>query len=244
VAAAYALYRAGSGLAAGYGDGVSRYFVKQLIVEPFATLGQPWSAAWMAVHPIVASTRSLTILALLAAAFWSWRRRDAAFHRSLAFGSWTVIAVLPVFSFFHVSATLEGSRYLYLPAAGFVLLIAGMTGQLFARSRRLAAASLGALLIVVGMPAVSALQDELERWTAAAQLRDAVLSSFVELIPASQCESITAEGPVDNLDGAYVLRNGFMQAVSPRARIVVGGDRQRYKCRVGWSGHLTVRQDP
>ena len=244
VAAAYALYRAVFGLAAGYGDGFSRYFVKQLIVEPFATLGQPWSAAWMEAHPIVASARALTILALLAAAFWSWRRHDAAFHRSLAFGSWAVIGVLPVFSLFHVSATLEGSRYLYLPAAGFVLFVAGMTGHLFARSRTMAAASLGALLIVVGIPAASALQDELERWTAAAQLRDAVLRSFVELIPGSQCESIAAEGPVDNINGAYVLRNGFMQAVSSRARIVVGGDRERYRCRVGWSGHLTVRQDP
>jgi hypothetical protein len=244
VAAAYALFRAVSGLAGGYGDGFSRYFVKQLIVEPFASLGQPWSAAWMDAHPVVASVRALTILALLAAAFWSWRRDDAAFHRSLAFGSWTVIGVLPVFSFFHVSATLEGSRYLYLPAAGFVLFVAGMTGQLFARSRRMAAVSLGALLIVVGMPAASALQDELARWTAAAQLRDAVLSSFVELIPASQCESIAVEGLVDNINGAYVFRNGFELAVRPRARIVVGGDQQRYKCSVGWSGHLTVRQDP
>jgi hypothetical protein len=244
VSAAYALFRVASGLAEGYGDGFNRYFLKQLLVEPFATLGQPWSAAWMDAHPVLSSARALTILALLAAAFSSWRRHDSAFRRSLAFGSWTVIGVLPVFSFFHVSATLEGSRYLYLPAAGFVLLVAGMTGQVFARSRTMAAASLGALLIVVGMPGASALQDELERWTAAARMRDAVLSSFVELIPASQCESIAAEGPVDNINGAYVLRNGFMQAVEPRARIVVGGDQERYKCRVGWSGHLTVRQDP
>jgi hypothetical protein len=243
-AAAYAIYRAMSGLAAGYGQDLSRYFIKQLIVEPFAALGEPWSAAWMHAHPIAACARVFTIVALLAAAFWSWRRHDPAFHRGLAFAGWAVVGVLPVFSFFHISATLEGSRYLYLPAAGFALLVAGTTGALFARTRTVRAVAIGVLLFVLAPPAVIAVQDELKRWTQAAQLRDAVLSAFVELIPGSQCASIVAEGPVDNVDGAYVLRNGFMQAVSSRARIVVGGSQERYRCTVGWTGHLTVRQDP
>ena len=58
-------FRVASGLAGGYGDGVNRYFLKQLLVEPFATLGQPWSAAWMDAHPVLSSARALTILALL-----------------------------------------------------------------------------------------------------------------------------------------------------------------------------------
>jgi len=45
VAIVYAVVRAFVGLPSGYGSGVSRYFAKQLIVDPFSSLGAPWSAA-------------------------------------------------------------------------------------------------------------------------------------------------------------------------------------------------------
>jgi hypothetical protein len=202
MAVVYGIFRAASGLAAGFGEGVSRYFFKQLIVEPFAALGEPWSAAWMQSHPLAACLRAGIIVALLTAAFWSRRRGDPAFRRASACGAWVVISVLPVFSFFHVSATLEGSRYLYLPAAGFVLLVTGLAADVFERSPTRSAVTVGLMLVILAVPAVAALQNEQQRWTAAAQLRDQVLASFVELIPGSQCVSIAAEGTASHKPSA------------------------------------------
>ena len=48
VSGVYVLVRILSGVPSGYGERAGRYFLKQLMVEPFATLGAPWSAAWHA----------------------------------------------------------------------------------------------------------------------------------------------------------------------------------------------------
>src|SRR6202040_2871231 len=148
-------------------QGVSRYLAKQLIVEPFATLAEPWSAVWIQAHPFAALIRALVIVGLLI----------AGFRRASALAAWVVLAVLPVLSLFHVSPTLEGSRYVYLPAVGFAMLLASLMGAL-ARTTpgRSAPALIGVLFLVFAVPSVGALGAEIGRWNDAARLRDAILA--------------------------------------------------------------------
>jgi hypothetical protein len=244
IALLYATYRAMAGVSATYGGGLSRYLAKQLIVEPFATLGAPWSAAWVQAHPATALVRSLLILTLIAVVCWLWRRPGAAFRRALVLAGWVLLAVLPVLSLFHVSATLEGSRYLYLPSAGFSMLLTVLIGEL---SRRVAGGYapglVAVLFVVLALPSVTAIRSEVARWSEAARLRNLILDSYIEVMSSARCRSFVVEGLVDNVDGAYVLRNGFSQAVATRASSYLDrGD--SYRCVVNWTDHIVIRQEP
>jgi hypothetical protein len=279
VAALYVSVRVIAGVPAEYGEGVSRYFAKQLIVEPFATLGAPWSAAWLRSHPAWALARSLVIVGLIAAGISVWGRRDAPFRRAVVFAAWVLLAVLPVFSLFYVSPTLEGSRYVYLSSAGFALLLAtligtasrllgvragsdwGQTGVRLGSERGQSGVRVGsdspkpsprsltflpsiivaALVGAIALPSVSAVRPELRRWTEAADLRDRILESYIGIMSSARCRSVVTEGLADNIDGAYVLRNGFAQAVTRRALMASGAE--EFPCRISWTDHIIVRQE-
>jgi hypothetical protein len=211
------IYGVDSHVPSSYGQGVSRYLAKQLIVEPFATLAEPWSAVWARTHPFPSLVRALLILGLLVAGFSSWHRREAAFSRAAALAAWVLLAVLPVFSLFHVSPTLEGSRYVYLPAAGFAMLLASLMGALARTTPGHSASTLiGVLFLVFAAPSVSALGAEIGRWNDAARLRDAILAQVAGNADLAGCRSFTASGLADNVEGAYVFRNGLVQALAPR----------------------------
>jgi hypothetical protein len=243
VAIGYALVRVALGMPSGYGAGVSRYFAKQLIVDPFASLGAPWSTAWIELHPFSSVVRALLIVGLLAVAFAS-RRRGAALERAAVSAGWVLVGVLPVFSLFHVNGTLEGSRYLYLPAAGFSLLLAALarTAAELAGERMLtlAIATVAALIV---LPAMTAAPAELARWTDAARLRDDILMSYVRVMPPASCGSVVTEGNADTLNGAYVLRNGFLQALADLGAEVDPAGPTTPGCRVSWTDHLVVKQE-
>jgi hypothetical protein len=243
VAAGYALIRVAIGIPSGYGAGVSRYFAKQLIVDPFANLGAPWSAVWISLHPLISVTRALLIAALLLIAFATWRRGDTL-RRAAVFSGWVLVAVLPVFSLFHVSATLEGSRYLYLPAAGFSLLLASLVRTGSARvPDRAATPLLVAVATVLVAPAIVSVPPEVDRWNEASHLRDQILVSYVRIMQPGSCGSIVTEGAADTLNGAYVLRNGFLQALADVGAEVDPAGPPTPRCRIIWTDHLIVRQE-
>ena len=245
VAVLYAIVRLISGVSSTHGPGLSRYFFKQLTVDPFATLGEPWSAAWLQGHPLLALTRAAIIVGLLAAAGLTWRRREMRLRRAVASAAWVLLGVLPVFGLFHVSESLEGSRYLYLPAAGFALLLAALMGDLIRRvpSRTVASGLMAALVLAFAVPSLAASREELARWTEAARLRDEILTAYVRVMPSASCGSIVAEGLVDSVDGAYVLRNGFRQALDEMGARVDAAQVSP-ACRIDWTDHLIVRQAP
>jgi hypothetical protein len=245
------VYRVDSHVPSSYGQGMSRYLAKQLIVEPFATLAEPWSAVWMRTHPFPSLVRALVIVGLLGAGFLSWRRGEAAFSRATALAAWVLLAVLPVFSLFHVSPTLEGSRYVYLPAAGFAMLLASLMGAL-ARTTpgRSAPALIGVLFLVFAVPSVRALGAEIGRWNDAARLRDAILAQVAGNADLAGCRSFTASALADNVEGAYVFRNGFVQALAARRGGAPTGrpaepERATVKaptehCRLSWLGDRAI----
>jgi hypothetical protein len=236
----YVAIRVAAGIPSEYAQGIGRYFFKQLIVEPFAGLGAPWTTAWSQAHPWAGLTRILFV-ALIAAGFLSWRRRESRFAVAAVGAAWVLVAVLPVFSLFHVSATLEGSRYLYLPAAGFALFAASLLGNLASRVGSSIAPVVVALgVVVLATPSLAATRVELARWNEAARLRDQILTSYVKIVPPDFCSTFVAEGLVDNVDGAYVLRNGFGQALKEMGAPIA--DAAGPPCRISWTDHLVVRQ--
>ncbi len=242
VAIVYGIVRLGLGMPSGYGQGVSRYFAKQLIVDPFATLGAPWTATWIEFHAFSSLLRALLIVGLLAIAFATWRR-DASFKRAAVFAGWVLVGVLPVFSLFHVSGTLEGSRYIYLPAAGFALLLASLARTSASRApENLRIATLATAAAAFVLPAMTSAPSELSRWTAAASRRDEILIAYVRVMPSASCGSIVTEGDADNLDGAYVLRNGFTQALAEMGAVNQSPP-SAPQCRISWTDHLVVRQE-
>lgn len=240
VAILYVAIRIAAGIPSEYAQGIGRYFFKQLTVEPFAGLGAPWSSAWSQAHPWAGLSR-IVIVALIAGGFLAFRRRDGRFAAAAISTAWVLVAVLPVFSLFHVSATLEGSRYLYLPAAGFAWLVA----LLLSTGARHVSSSIAPILMALGVvvlavPSLAATRAELARWNEAARLRDQILTGYVKVVPPDFCATFVAEGLVDNIDGAYVLRNGFAQALKEMGAPTEPGAGS--PCRISWTDHLVVKQ--
>jgi hypothetical protein len=226
----YGMARVAIGLPSGYVDVADwRYFAKQVGAGVFASLGAPWTEAWARTHQAVAFGRAALVLVMLVTAFATWRRRDRAFRQAAAAAAWTIVSVLPVFSLFYVGPWLEGSRYLYLPAAGFAVLLAilidATAAALPARLHWSAALSLSAALVGFSVPAI---RSDMARWRAAASTRDAILAQAPRRIAGSPCGGFVVEGLADNVDGAFVLRNGLPEAL--------GMSGEGAQCRLAWDG--------
>jgi hypothetical protein len=69
-------------------------------------------------------------------------------------------------------------------------------------------------------------------WRQAADLRDRVLTDARSAIERAGCARPTFSGVPDSVDGAYVFRNGFSEALAIPA--VAGGD-ARPDCAFTWS---------
>jgi hypothetical protein len=238
ICAVYAAFRLSVGVPATYGEDIVRlYFVKQLIVGPFAALGAPWTVPWVASHPVAALVRSLAVLALVTGGLLTWRRNSPDFKRAAACAAWVFIAILPVFSLFYIGPSLEGSRYLYLSAAGFAIMVAVLAGNFAAAHPRPPAPVLFvAVLLAATAPTIPALSHEIRRWSEAARVRDAILARAREDRSLASCRSFVTAGQADNVDGAYVFRNGLVQALAAERSPGMRGLEPGRACRLVWNG--------
>jgi hypothetical protein len=173
--------------------------------------------------------RAFAIVALVAAAFFRWRPDDATFRAAAACAGWVLAAVLPVFSLFYVGPQLEGARYLYLPAAGFTMLLALVMGitldRIVPRSR---AVTIGLVTAALVVPVLPAIRSDIGRWQAAAATRQHVLERVNDQADRWGCTAFTVEGDADSVSGAYVFRHGLTEALAReradsgvRCRVVV-----------------------
>jgi hypothetical protein len=230
VAATYVVARASAGVPSSFltvSDG--RYFAKQLIAGSFAALGAPWTADWGRTHALLALVRAFVIVGLVAAAFFRWRRDDATFRAAAACAGWVLAGVLPVFSLFYVGPQLEGARYLYLPAAGFTMLLALVMGMILDRIvPRSRAVTIGLVTAALVVPVLPAIRSDIGRWQAAAATRQHVLERVNDQADRWGCTTFTVEGDADSVSGAYVFRHGLTEALAReradsevRCRVVV-----------------------
>ena len=112
----------------------SRYFLKELIARPFATLGSPWSEHDLQQAPILGPLSVVALLALFGQSTTVWRSLRAHFWLANRLTAWIVLAVAPVYSLFFVSTELQGSRYLYLSCCAWSILLAHMVDNSFTSS--------------------------------------------------------------------------------------------------------------
>jgi hypothetical protein len=208
VAGAYGAWRlASKPLAAGYAAAPSSYTVKELLVRPFATLVVPFRGALLARWPLLGVLLVAGLALLLVRAAWLWRGSRARILAAGALALWVVVSIAPVYSMFDISATLQGSRYVYLAAAGWSILLAALLMP--SRSRF-------DLLPVVAVCAigVAGIQLNLGPWIHAAQMRDEVIVAVAHA-RAAGCASVWIRNVPDSTQGAYVFRNGLPEAIAP-----------------------------
>jgi hypothetical protein len=147
-----------------------------------------------------------------------------------------------VYQFFFVSPTLQGSRYLYLSACAWMLLVASTVSALAALPPRWPAQA--AWIAVAAVAAVFAIgvRWHAQPWNAAAGLRDRVLDETRRVQTDQHCDAreIDVRDLPDSVEGAYVFRNGFPEALAmmpPGAvpSLAPGAPDARARCQFRWT---------
>jgi hypothetical protein len=183
----------------------SKYLVQRIVFESYGSLIVPWHELVLASAPGVAAIAAV-VLILLAAAFFLHRSADRAIAVSGG-ATWVLVAVLPVAPILFVAPDLQGSRYLYLAMPAWAAVVTAFAAGSFTPLRPFAA---GALLVLV-VVAAWGVRQHLAPWQAAAAARDRVLAAALTE-DLARCRVVTLWALPDNVQGAYVFRNGAPEA--------------------------------
>lgn len=232
VAAAFGVWR----LQAGAGSFVvtpTRYLLKEILATAFGTLALPWTTDELSAAPLLVIVMASTVAL---AAWLVIRAATTSTPRVAAFGiAWVILSVAPVYSLFFVSGTLEGSRYLYLPSAGWAVLLATASS---------ATLPLGRLVrwTLYGMAALWAAGTwgHVAPWRRAAMERDRILMAATTA-PVLGCATVAFVDATDTVSGAYVFRNGLAPALRRAGTPSVVDDVDAATCVVTWNGEAFVR---
>jgi hypothetical protein len=225
----YVVARIALGTPTGYFVPPTSYMLKEILVLSFGTLAAPFRthASWSALVTVE------IVLAMAAVACVRWSRTSSNFHRALRAAIWVFAAVGPVYSMFFVGDDLQGSRYVYLAACGWAILWVTFTTETAGILRRptLVSTALTGVLLVIS---VHAIIGELRVWRAAGTVRDTVLQEAHIAMRGSSCETFEFVGVPDQIEGAYVFRNGLWEALFKNAPPI---SRPAADCRLTWTDH-------
>jgi len=223
-------------LPAAYAKEASRYLLKELAMRPFAVLGAPWSDRLLAERPWLMLLSIGGISVLFFSACRSWARDSRAFRTAACLALWVLAAIAPTYAFFFVGGDLQGSRYTYLAEAGWAMLVASMLWPSSPAPGWRLAARAALALAMVGL-SVGALRFHMRSWLDAAALRDQVLRSAADALRDGSCAPEDFLELPDSIDGAYVFRNGFREALFlERGVAAVPGPRPDSTCALRWRG--------
>ncbi len=230
IVASYSAWRmALGGLPEGHAQLPSRWMLKEILVRVFGGLAVPWHELLGALGTALAVIAGLVVPLVLARAAHSWNVERSRLTRPLRLAAWTVAAVAPLYGMLYVARNLEGSRYLYLAAPGWFLLLAELVDSALAgmwRHARLTALTAWTLVCIF------ATRAHLRPWQQAAQARDAVLSAAATALSENHCAMASFREVPDSLEGAYVFRNGLPEALGlPRLTLERGSH-----CVLMWNG--------
>lgn len=134
------------------------------------------------------------------------------------FGSFFfILTMAPVLSLRFSSLTSEGERFAYLPSLGISLILAllswtGLRRFFFAKFVQKIALA-GALIIFIFYLGFNLFQKNLI-WQKAGTLSQKMLADFVRESGLKKGEGFVILGLPDNLDGAFVFRNGWLNALA------------------------------
>jgi hypothetical protein len=216
---------------------------KDMIVRPFAGLAVPVrTEAGISVEAYLVSLAVLVVLGAVLVQIGTGRSAadrspaESGQFAALAIGvAWIGISAFPLLLQFYVSPTLEGSRYLYLPAVGFsVALSACFAG----RMRPLTIVPAIGLLLLLSID-IGALRNERGIWRQAANTRDALIAQAEATVRAVPCRTLDVLDAPDNFRGAFVFREGLPEAISD-----LPYDNDGVACIVRWTGAALVAVEP
>jgi hypothetical protein len=193
--------------APGYTSAPSSYKLKELLVRPFAALTVPVRTSMVTEWPWLGTALVCALLVLFLRAAWVWRGRRHEIWAASALALSVLVSVAPVYSLFDVSPTLQGARYLYLPAAAWSILVAAL---LMATNSRLNLVLAAAIV----MTSAAGVRANLMPWSTAARVRDDLLAN-IDRARQAGCTAVWVRNVPDSVDGAYVFRNGLADAIAP-----------------------------
>jgi hypothetical protein len=140
-------------------------------------------------------------------------------RRLMLFGvAWVGLTMLPVLSVLPVMPDLQQSRYLYLPAVGFCIVLAAALGGLAARiaPRRSVLVATGGVALL-GAAYAAVLQVHFQPWLVAGQASEEIAAAIHRLAPHPRPGALLqVTGLPDNYQGAYIYRLGIDAALLMR----------------------------
>jgi hypothetical protein len=189
---------------------ISKYLLQRWLFGTVGGLAAPWHADVVAAHPWLPITFAWTIIALLAR--FSLRTSGACARLPFyAMSAWVLLGTAPAITFFFVGPDLQSSRYLYLATIGWAGLLVAMVEW-----HRTPAidhhASVLAVMVLVALGAYG-VNEHIATWRMAANTRDAFEQVAARDSRLSACQTIDIQDPPDSVKGAYVLRNGAVEAL-------------------------------
>jgi hypothetical protein len=209
---------------------LGKFMLQRWVFDTFGSPALPWHANVIEQRPFAALVPPLLCLGLLTAYFLT---PGAANRRRAvpAMALWMLVSTLPVITIIGVGPDLQGARYMYLPGIGWAGLIACFASSEYGTRARMA---LSAAALVIIAAYLVGLRVHFVPWQKAAALRD-----HVERVAASDgrmtsCQKVSIAGVPDNVEGAYVLRNGAVEAFARDTGIEVSPDASR-DCSFIWN---------
>jgi hypothetical protein len=216
---------------------VSRYAAKELVARTIGALSVPLTADAIARAPWAAFLLASLPLAAGATLLATTARRSSEHVTAVSGLLWTIVAAAPAIAYLFVDSRMAGSRYLYMPAAGWSLSLAALAQLAWRRSAAarwvtgFACTAICAIAIWQGRT----LQGE---WAAAAIDRDALLSQAT--VAAESCgEAVFRDLPAMH-GGAQLFRNGFAEAFAEQRPGDASGKR---RCSFRWTGTSFVSDE-
>lgn len=181
-------------------------------------------------HPLLAVVCAVGIVGALAAWLVRCHRSPNTVRIAVLAAVGALVCVAPTVRLFGITADLQGTRYIYLASAWWsIALGSALFEGWHTQAARIGAATMG-VLVVVG--AAITTRAHLEPWLDARRERDRVLFQLIALPPS--CRQVASTAATDNVDGAYVFRNGLNEALATLGRSYewVDDTRATPECRV------------
>lgn len=167
-----------------------------------------WSALYFPINWSVEPSRGLAVCLAFGAALIVWILCTASLERRRVWFAvaFVLIAAAPALPQLLIGADLQKSRLLYLPSAGFCLLLGAAIEGL--RSKQ---AAVLAALVLIAFQWLS-WRHNLRIWNQVGDLADATCSQIArEVSPSTQ--QVIVRGMPGSIDGVYFLRNGLSSCI-------------------------------
>ena len=227
----YAMWRVQGGrIDRGLLPGAERDAVRRLVEQSFGTFLLPLHTDVRRAVPQASLLLPAVVTLLAASVVWRWPHAPLPARLGLLAAATTVVWTVPGIRAFWVLEDLQGSRYIYLPAAFWSLALASALNDGWPRRWQRVSGAILTIVLLVG--SVLAIRAHLEPWRRAARARDVVLF-HVRSLPRS-CRRVHLTDVPDHVGGAYVFRNGLTQAAAMSGREIelVGAADAAPECRL------------